>query len=56
MFVAVHLIEANIAFLNNLAQAAVGSACGAIVYLATMMVLSRNTVLSAFRVVRGLIS
>jgi O-antigen/teichoic acid export membrane protein len=55
MFIAIGLIESTTQSLSSLSQAVIYSAFGAIVYLVTMMVLSRNTVLSAFRIVRGLI-
>jgi O-antigen/teichoic acid export membrane protein len=55
MFAAIHLIETRTLFLNNLSQAAICVASGAIVYLIAMMLLSPSTVLSTFRTIWALL-
>jgi O-antigen/teichoic acid export membrane protein len=55
MFGAVKLIGSSVHFSNNFSQAAMCSAFGAVVYLLTMLILSRKTVESAFRTLWNLV-
>jgi O-antigen/teichoic acid export membrane protein len=55
MFGAVKLISSSVNFSSNISQAAICSASGAAVYLVAMLIVSRTTVLSAFRVLSGMI-
>jgi len=55
MFGAVKLIDSSVTFPNNLSQAVLGSISGAVVYLFVMLVVSRRTVVSTFRLVLNLV-
>jgi O-antigen/teichoic acid export membrane protein len=55
MFGAVKLIGSSAQFSSNLLQLAICSVSGAVVYLAAMLIVSRASMLSAFRVLSGIL-